>query len=160
MPMLQINLLSGYSSELKARLCHALTSVIASTIQAKPEAISVWVHEVNSENYYRAGEPRQPGQGSRNPETLVREYLAAMENRELTKAKQYLSDRFVMTFPGSGELTSLEQLVEWARGRYRFVQKTITAVNVAYEMETTLVFVHARYTASGRMALRSKAFDS
>lgn len=83
-----------------------------------------------------------------------------MENRELTKAKQYLSDRFVMTFPGSGELTSLEQLVEWARGRYRFVQKTITAVNVAYEMETTLVFVHARYTASGRMALRSKAFDS
>ncbi|WP_372965701.1 tautomerase family protein [Marinobacter sp.] len=142
MPMLQVNLLSGYSSELKGRLCRALTSVIASTIQAKPEAISIWVNEVSPENYCRAGESRQPGQGSHNPETMVREYLTAMENRELTQARQYLSDDFVMTFPGSGDLTSLEQLVEWSRGRYRFVQKTISAVNVAYEMESAVVFVH------------------
>lgn len=72
----------------------------------------------------------------------MRDYLMAMEQRELEKAGHYLSEDFVMTFPGSGTLTSLNQLVEWSRGRYRFVMKTLAAVNVAYEMDQIVVFVH------------------
>ncbi|WP_372987151.1 nuclear transport factor 2 family protein [Marinobacter sp.] len=142
MPMLQVNLLTGYNSELKGRLSRALTAVVACITRAKPEAISVWIHEVDSDAYSRGGQARQPGPGAADPEALVRDYLMAMEQRELDKARRHLSEDFVMTFPGSGTLTSLSQLVEWSKGRYRFVKKTLAAVNVAYEMDQTVVFVH------------------
>lgn len=141
MPMLQVNLLSGYNGELKGRLSRALTAVIAGITRAKPEAISVWIHEVDVDNYSRGGESRQPGTGTADPATLVRNYLTAMERREFDKAQDYLSEDFAMTFPGSGELTSLRQLVDWSRSRYRFVEKTLASVTVAYEMDTVQVFV-------------------
>lgn len=141
MPMLQVNLLSGYSGELKGRLSRALTAVIAGITRAKPEAISVWIHEVNADSYSRGGEHRQPGNGTEDPAALVRNYLTAMERRDLDTAQAYLSDDFVMTFPGSGELTALKQLVEWSRSRYRFVKKTMASVTVAYEMNKVQVFV-------------------
>lgn len=142
MPMLQVNLLSGYSSALKGRLSRTLTSVIAGITQAKPEAISVWIHEVGADNYSRGGEPRSPGPGAVDHAGMVRDYLLAMENRDLDTARGYLADGFVMTFPGTGELTSLEQLIEWSRERYRFVRKTLKDINVAYDLSTTTVFVH------------------
>lgn len=141
MPMLQVNLLSGYSGELKGRLSRALTAVIAGITRAKPEAISVWINEFDAENYSRGGENRQPGTGNEDPASIVRSYLVAMEQRELDTAQSYLSDDFVMTFPGSGELTSLRQLVDWSRSRYRFVKKTLSSVTVAYEMDKVQVFV-------------------
>lgn len=141
MPMLQVNLLSGYSSGLKARMSKALTAVVAGLTRANPEAISIWIHEAESDNYSRGGSARQPGQEAANPAQLVRDYLMAMEQRELDKAQNFLGPDFVMTFPGSGEMTSLGQVVEWSRGRYRFVSKTLASVNVAYELDKTLVFV-------------------
>lgn len=75
------------------------------------------------------------------------DYLAAMEARELVKAQSYLADGFVMTFPGSDELTSLSQLVDWARGRYRYVEKTFTGTDVAYAIDKTVVIAHG--TLSG-----------
>lgn len=148
MPMLQINLLSGYSNELKERMSKALTAVIAGVTRAKPEAISIWIHEAESENYSRGGTARKPGPGAANPAQLVQDYLMAMEQRELDKAQGFLGPDFVMTFPGSGKMTSLDQVVEWSKDRYRFVQKTLTSVNVAYELDKTLVFVDG--TLSGQ----------
>ncbi len=145
--MLQVNLLSGYSSELRGRLAKALTAAIAGITRAKPEAISLWIHEVESDNYRRGGETRQPGPGATDPMSLVREYLMAMEQRDLEKAQTFLGENFVMTFPGSGELTSLSKLVEWSRSRYRHIEKTLASVNVAYEMDKVVVFVHG--TLSG-----------
>lgn len=147
MPMLQINLLSGYNGALKQRLTKALTAVIAGFTRAKPEAISIWIHEVQSDNYSRGGQARQPGAGASDPVLLVHDYLMAMEQRELDKAQSFLDEEFVMTFPGSGDLTSLGQLVEWSRGRYRFVTKTLTSTNVAYELDKVVVFVNG--TLSG-----------
>jgi hypothetical protein len=54
---------------------------------------------------------------------LVRNYLAAMEDRDLGKASDFLADKFQMTFPGGVVLHTLEELVAWAEGRYRFVSK-------------------------------------
>ncbi|WP_417513411.1 tautomerase family protein [Marinobacter sp.] len=142
MPMLQINLLSGYNSGLKQRMTKALTAVIAGITRAKPEAISIWIHEVESFNYSRGGQARQPGIGASDPTLLVHDYLMAMEQRELDKAQGFLGENFVMTFPGSGNLTSLSQLVEWSKGRYRFVTKTLISTNVAYEMDKVVVFVN------------------
>ncbi|SNC64739.1 4-oxalocrotonate tautomerase family enzyme [Marinobacter sp. es.048] len=157
MPMLQVNLLRGYNSELKSRLSRVLTAVISGITRAKPETISVWIDEFDSDNYSRGGQVRQPGPGAADPETLVRDYLTAMEQRELDTARRYLSEDFVMTFPGSGDLTSLNQLVEWSKGRYRFVKKTVAAVNVAYEMGEVVVFVNG--TLSGEWP-DGAAFDS
>jgi phenylpyruvate tautomerase PptA (4-oxalocrotonate tautomerase family) len=141
MPMLQVNLLSGYSDTLKGRLSKALTAVIGGITKAKPEAISIWINEFNSEDYTRGGETKKPGIGAKDPSMLAQNYLTAMEQRELETARSYLSDNFVMTFPGTAEFSSLEQLVEWSRSRYRFVKKTLDSVTVAYEMEGAQVFV-------------------
>ncbi len=141
MPMLQVNLLSGYSSHLKARLSRSLTSVLAGITRARPDAITVWIHEVSPDNYSRGGEPRTPGKGARSPECLVRDYLMAIENRDLEAARSHLDKHFVMAFPGIGELRSLEQLVDWSRDRYRFVKKSITDVDVAFGLDATTVFV-------------------
>lgn len=147
MPMLQVNLLSGYSSTLKTRLSKSLTSVLVGITRAKPEAITVWIQEYSPDCYSRGGESRTPGQGASAPETIVREYLTAMENRDLDAARRHLGDGFVMTFPGSGELASLEELVAWSKDRYRFVIKSIDDIDVAFGMEEIIVF--ARGTLLG-----------
>ena len=70
------------------------------------------------------------------PEELVRQYLDAMERRDLDAARGCLAPGFCMIFPGGKRLDSLEALVEFARGRYRSARKTYerfdTAGDVVY----------------------------
>ncbi len=66
-----------------------------------------------------------------DPVNLVRDYLAAMERRDLPAAQAMLAPGFAMTFPGGARLESLEQLVEWARTRYRSARKTYERFDVA-----------------------------
>src|SRR4029079_9758326 len=61
---------------------------------------------------------------SSNAEQVVRDYLAAMERRDLAAAKAFLAPGFFMVFPGGARFDSLEALVEWAKGRYRSARKT------------------------------------
>lgn len=146
MPMLQVNLLAGYSDTLKKRLSMALTAVVGAITNAKPEAITIWINEFNSEDYSRGFENKQPGQGTEDPSILVKNYLNAMEQRQLATAQTYVSNEFVMTFPGSDELSSLEQLAEWSQSRYQFVKKKLKSVTVAYEMDGAQVFVMGTLT--------------
>lgn len=57
-------------------------------------------------------------------EQVVREYLAAMERRDLAAAKAFLAPGFFMVFPGGARFDSLEQLVQSAKSRYRSARKT------------------------------------
>jgi hypothetical protein len=57
-------------------------------------------------------------------ERIVRNYLAAMEVRDLPAAQSHLAPGFTMTFPGGVRMTSLPELVAWSAPRYRFVKKT------------------------------------
>jgi ketosteroid isomerase-like protein len=57
-------------------------------------------------------------------EQLVRDFLAAMERRDLAAAKTFLAPGFFMVFPGGARFDSLEALVESARSRYRSAKKT------------------------------------
>ena len=57
-------------------------------------------------------------------EQVVREYLAAMERRDLVAARTSLAPGFFMVFPGGARFDSLEALVESARSRYRSAKKT------------------------------------
>jgi hypothetical protein len=66
-----------------------------------------------------------------DPEQVIRNYLAAMERRDLAAAKAMLAPGFAMTFPGGVKLETLEQLLEWARPRYRSARKTYERFDVA-----------------------------
>ena len=64
-------------------------------------------------------------------EQVVRDYLAAMERRDLAAAKAMLAPGFFMVFPGGRRFDSLEALVEWARSRYRSARKTYERFDAA-----------------------------
>jgi ketosteroid isomerase-like protein len=66
-----------------------------------------------------------------DPARTVREYLDAMERRDLAAARALLAPDFVMTFPGDRRFESLEALVEWARPRYKRALKTHDRFDVA-----------------------------
>jgi hypothetical protein len=54
----------------------------------------------------------------------VRTFLRAVELRDLDRAQSMLTAGFRMTFPGGRTFAGLEELVGWARQRYRFARKT------------------------------------
>lgn len=61
--------------------------------------------------------------GARSASDIVRTFLQTMEARDLAAAKTFLADGFTMTFPGDSRFSSLEQLVDWSKERYRAVHK-------------------------------------
>jgi hypothetical protein len=67
---------------------------------------------------------------------LVRDFLTAMEARDLPRAQAMLAPHFEMTFPGGRRMRTLPELIAWAAPRYRFVRKTYdrfdTAGDVVY----------------------------
>ena len=77
---------------------------------------------------------------------LVRRFLAAMEARDLPTAEAMLAPGFVMRFPGTGEMTTLAQLIDWAAPRYRFVKKTYDADEA---IPGPVAVVYCRGTLSG-----------
>lgn len=150
MPVVQVSLIQGYSSALKQQLCERLTEAVSASIAADPDAITIFLHEVAADGYMRGGRSRQPGSAravpeeslQTAPESLVRDFLAAMEARELERASSLLADDFVMRFPGSPPMTRLTELVEWARGRYRHVGKRIHALDCCDKGDHTVVVCH------------------
>lgn len=55
---------------------------------------------------------------------IVSAFLKTLEARDLSAASAYLATGVVMTFPGEKRLATLDQLVEWSKGRYKYVRKT------------------------------------
>lgn len=76
-----------------------------------------------------------------SPETLVRQYLEAMEARDLETARSMLAPGFAMVFPGGVMFEHLEDLVAWSKPRYRFVRKRFDRFDAALgDGEATVVF--------------------
>lgn len=61
----------------------------------------------------------------------VKAYLDAMERRDIAHARSFLAPGFAMTFPGGRRFTALEEVVDWARPRYRWVKKRYERFDVA-----------------------------
>lgn len=70
---------------------------------------------------------------------LVRQFLAHMQDRDLAAARKLLAPGFSMTFPGPVVMTELEQLVEWAHGRYQRVSKQYERFDECWGDEATVV---------------------
>lgn len=61
------------------------------------------------------------------PDAIARQFLESMERRDLDAARALLAEGFVMTFPGGRRFTNFEELLAFARPRYRSVRKRIDA---------------------------------
>ena len=147
MPIIEAHLLEGYGDEAKSRLGRALTDAVTQVIPASPEAITVLIHEVAPSAYMRRGESRSPASARPDPVAMVRDFLAAMEARDLERARGFLAPGFTMHFPAAAPMRTLEELIAWAKPRYRFVKKTYEGFDVATSGEA--VVVYARGMLSG-----------
>ena len=73
-------------------------------------------------------------------ENTVRDYLAAMEARDLRRAQRLLAPGFTMEFPGPVRMQSLDQLLAWAKPRYRFARKTYARYDTCAADAATVVY--------------------
>ena len=147
MPVITVTLIEGYSEATRRRLEERLTDAACVTIGAPFEGITIVVSEVPAANYMRGRTARTPGTPPAQPAELVRAFLAAMEARDLEKARGFLAEGYSMTFPGGARFTRLEELVEWSKPRYRKVAKTYEAFDES--LSDGAAVVHCHGTLSG-----------
>jgi len=147
-PIVELHVLKGYDADVKRRLCEALTDAVRLIIPAAPEAITVIVHEMIAENYSRGRKQRRPAPALGDPGQIVKLFLEAMEARDIENARSMLGEGFEMKFPGTGTMSRLEELIEWARPRYRFVRKSYEGVDVM-QSPGDAALVYCRGTLSG-----------
>ncbi len=148
MPIVELHLLQGYGAEDKRRLHEGLTNAVRLVVPAAPEAITVMIHEMEPANYSRGGIHCNGAAALIDPGEIVKDYLGAMEARDLESARALLSENFAMRFPGTAPMHTLEELITWAGPRYRFVKKVYQGFDV---MQGTgpAALVYCRGTLSG-----------
>lgn len=73
---------------------------------------------------------------------VVQDFLAAMEAREIDRARGYLSPDFFMIFPGDNRFDDLEAMIAWARPRYNWVAKRYDRYDTAPGEDGTIVFCY------------------
>lgn len=79
---------------------------------------------------------------------IARDFLAAMERRDLASARRYLAPDFRMCFPGGAEMRQLEELEERSSKRYRSVGKEFEQVDVSAGPQHTVVHCSGRLFGS------------
>ena len=144
MPMIECTLIKGYDKDTRQLLAERVTDAAAATIGAHPDLVIVTIKEVDGENYMRGRINRNPAPAPSHPEVIVQTFLSAMENRDLDKAKTLLDDGFEMTFPGGQQFTKLEDLVDWAKGRYQKIGKTFDGFDTALNGRDAVVTCFGR----------------
>jgi phenylpyruvate tautomerase PptA (4-oxalocrotonate tautomerase family) len=147
MPVIQASLIQGYDESTRRQLCERLTDAVMSCIAAPPDGVTVLLHEIPPANYMRGRRSRTPGPPSPGPVACVQGYLQAMERRDLDAAGKFLAPEFRMTFPGGADFSRPEEVVEWARTRYRSIRKTYEGWDESFSAEGWVVFCYG--TLSG-----------
>ena len=70
----------------------------------------------------------------------VKDFLRTMEARDIAHAKTFLAPDFKMTFPGGVTMSTLEDLVEWSKSRYRTISKTFEDFDSFQDGGDTVVY--------------------
>ncbi len=148
MPIVELHLLEGYGSDEKRRLGEALTDAVRLVVPADPETVTVMIHGMRADGYYRGRVRRNPAPARPDPAILVKSFLQAMERRDIHAAEAMLADGFAMHFPGTAPMGRLKELLEWAAARYRFVKKTYEGFD-ALQSPGPAAIVYCRGTLSG-----------
>lgn len=148
MPVVTVTLIEGYDAATREALMKRLTRAVRATIAAPLDGTTIVVNEVAAGSYMRGGTTaRTPGPPLPDAAGVVRAFLQAMEARDLAAAQGFLGTGFVMTFPGGARFSRLDELVAWAKGRYRFVRKTYEGFDEAATDDA--IVVYARGTLAG-----------
>ncbi|NNE88133.1 MAG: SnoaL-like domain-containing protein [Silicimonas sp.] len=140
MPIIKVTLIEGYDAETISTLSRRFTDAVRATIAAPPDGITVIAEEVPPTNYMRGGQSRKPGPPVPGASAVVRDYLAAMEARELDRAKAHLHDDFAMIFPGGRAMSTLEDLIDWSKTRYTSIGKSFEGYDEAFEGDRAIVW--------------------
>ena len=140
MPIVTVTLIEGYDEATREDLAGRLSDAARAAIGAPLDGITVVLNEVPAANYLRGRRRRTPGRPPAAPARVVRDYLAAMEARDIAAAREFLAEGFTMTFPGGAVFRDPEELVAWARDRYRAVAKTYERFDEAPDGEGAVVY--------------------
>lgn len=142
MPVVTCTLIEGYSAETRTMLEERLTDTVCAAIGAPAEVTTIILNEVSSDNYMRGRTHRTPATTPSPPSEIVRDFLNAMEKRDLGGAGGFLDNNFKMIFPGGATFTKLEQLIDWAKDRYTSVGKTYDRFDEAYGTDGATVYCY------------------
>lgn len=148
MPVLEVHLLEGYSPDERRRLAESLTDATRMVVPAPAEAITVVIHEMTTDNYYRGRTTRQGAAALPDPCQIVLNFLQALGARDMDNAQSYLSKTFSMHFPGADPMVDLQALVEWSKPRYSSIEKQIEGTE-AFGSSDGITVVYCRGTLSG-----------
>ena len=148
MPVLELHVLEGYSPDDKRRLGEALTDAVRLVVPASADLVTVMIHDMPASNYYRGRTSRSPAPAKPDPAQIVQDFLTAMQDRNIELAQSFLADAFTMTFPGTPPMQQLQQLIDWAAPRYKFVTKTYDGFDCMQSAGDAAI-VYCRGTLSG-----------
>jgi len=123
MPVIEVHLLEGYSSDEKLRLSEALTDATRLVVPASPDLITIMTHEMPASNYCRGRTMRKPAPALPDPCEIVKRFLGSLGERELDKAREYCDANFQMIFPDASPMSALEELIDWSKQRYTRIEK-------------------------------------
>lgn len=142
MPVIRVTLIEGYDEAVRDRLLEGYSAVTRTVLEAVPDGITAVIEEVKASNYRRGNQRKSPKAPPPPPEQIVRDYLAAMECRDLAAAKAFLAPNFAMVFPGGARFTKLEDLIEWAKPRYQRVGKVYERFDTVPGMNDAVVYCY------------------
>jgi phenylpyruvate tautomerase PptA (4-oxalocrotonate tautomerase family) len=140
MPVIRVTLIEGYDDDVRGRLLEGYSQVTRTVLGAAPDGITAFIDEVKQTSYRRGNEPKFPKAPPPAPECIVRDFLGAMERRDLPVAHSLLTEDFVMMFPGGACFTRLEELIAWAVSRYRRIAKVYDGFDTVPGMEAATVY--------------------
>ncbi|PJI43462.1 nuclear transport factor 2 family protein [Ferrovibrio sp.] len=140
MPVIRVTLIEGYDEAVRDRLLEGYSAVTRTVLEAVPDGVTVAIEEVKQSNYRRGNQRKHPKAPPPPPEQIVRDFLGAMERRDLAAAKAMLASDFTMVFPGSTTFTKLEELIDWARPRYQRIGKVYERFDAVPGMENAVVY--------------------
>lgn len=140
MPVIRVTLIDGYDEAVRDRLLEGYSAVTRTVLEAIPDGITAVIEEVKASNYRRGNQRKSPKAPPPPPEQIVRDFLAAMERRDLDAARGFLADGFTMMFPGGARFTRLEELIDWAKPRYRRIAKAYERFDTVFGMQDAVVY--------------------
>lgn len=79
---------------------------------------------------------------SLDAQLMIRKFLKAIEKRKLDEARVFLASGFSATFPGGNTFTTLPELVNWSKTRYKSVAKTFERFDQSQSDQETVVYCH------------------
>lgn len=139
MPVISVTLLPGHLAEVEQRLVARLATATQSVIAATPADTTVFVQHAVT---YQRGGSIFGGTAAHHcvASDVVRTFLEHMQQRDLDGASRLLAPDFTMCFPGGAAMRRLDELLRWAKGRYREITKDFERFDECWTGEGAIVY--------------------